>query len=83
MEIHEFSWISMMRILNALRKLLSVRARSANAHAARKRGNEIIALAQAAVAVRRDRRSCEFVILLIFNILNRQRLASARFLSVF
>ena len=56
MEIHEKSWISMTSILNALRKILSVRARSAHARAARKRGNEIIALAQAAAAVRRDRR---------------------------
>jgi hypothetical protein len=57
MEIHENSWISMTSILNAIRKILSVRAARSHAHAQRGEGNENTIRVQAAAAVRRDRRS--------------------------
>jgi hypothetical protein len=57
MDIHENSWISMTSFLNAIRKILSVQAVRAHARALRSEGNEIIALAQSAAAVRGDRPS--------------------------
>jgi hypothetical protein len=68
MDIHEFSWISMTSYLNAIRRILSVRAVCAHAREQRSEGNEIIALAQAAAAVRGDRRSRYFIVLGIFTI---------------
>jgi len=68
MDIHEFSWISMTSYLNAIRRILSVRADSAHAREQRSEGNEIIALAQAAAAVRGDRRRRYFIVLGIFTI---------------
>ena len=68
MDIHEFSWISMMSHLNAIRKVLSVRAVCAHAREQRSEGNEIIALAQVAAAVQRDRRSRYFIVLAILTI---------------